>query len=191
MKEAQDPETFLRDLSRAIHRSVLQLRGMPKPTVAGVNGMAVGAGLGLVLACDISVAVEDAQLRAGFTGFGLAPGCGSWFYPGLMGYHRACEFVFLETPLTAAEARGWGMVNYSVPPGEYRAKLEEITGRLASGPTLAFGRAKELLNMSLHNTLESHLERESLCVCESGGTEDFREGITALNEKRKPSFRGK
>ncbi len=191
MHTSEDPVAYLRDQSRGIHRCVLELRGMAKPTVAGINGHAVGAGLALALACDLSVAGDKVKLKPGFTNVGLAPGCGTYFFPKLMGYARACRFVFMDEALEAKEAGAMGVVNWVVPPDEYEAKLGEVVAHLAAGPTAALAKAKELLNRSYLSPLAAQMEQESICVSRSGLTDDFKEGAKAFNEGREPKFRGR
>jgi 2-(1,2-epoxy-1,2-dihydrophenyl)acetyl-CoA isomerase len=191
MHDAEDPVAVLRDMSRGIHRSVLELQGMPKPTVAGINGIALGAGLGLALACDITVAVEGAKLKAGFIGAGLSPGCGTFFLPKVMPHSRAVQMVLLEEVIDAEEAFRLGIVNFVEPPDKYQSRLADIIKQLMNGPTLAYAGAKDLLMKSYNHSLASHLEQESIAVSRSGETEDFREGVSAFAEKRRPSFKGK
>ena len=91
MYDAEDKSKFLRDLTKAIHRCVIEMRTMEKPVIAAVNGAAFGAGLSLALACDIIIAVKNAKLGTAFIGIGLAPGCGTQFFTKLVGYQKACE----------------------------------------------------------------------------------------------------
>ncbi|EMR74814.1 enoyl-CoA hydratase/carnithine racemase [Thermoplasmatales archaeon SCGC AB-540-F20] len=93
MYAAEDKSQFLRDLTIAIHKCVIEMRSMEKPVIAAVNGAAFGAGLSLALACDIIIAAKEAKFGTAFIGIGLAPGCGTQFFTKLTGYQRACEYI--------------------------------------------------------------------------------------------------
>jgi len=191
MYAAVDKSRFLRDLTRAIHRCVIEIRNMEKPVIAAVNGSAFGAGLSLALACDIIIAVKDAKLSTAFIGIGLAPGCGTQFVTRLIGYQRACEYLLTSKTFTAEEAYKLGMINKVVDPDKLDVAVEDVVSSFRSLPSIAVGKAKMLINKSLDNDMISHLELESKTAAWSAGTEDFTEGISAFVEKRKPVFRGK
>jgi 2-(1,2-epoxy-1,2-dihydrophenyl)acetyl-CoA isomerase len=191
MYDAPDKSRFLRDLTRAIHRCIIEMRSMEKPVIAAVNGSAFGAGLSLALACDIIIAVKDAKLSTAFIGIGLAPGCGTQFITKLIGYQRACEYLLTSKIFTAEEAYELGMINKVVDTDELDVAVEDIVSSFRSLPPIAVGKAKMLINKSLENDMISHLELESKTAAWSAGTEDFIEGISAFVEKRKPVFTGK
>jgi 2-(1,2-epoxy-1,2-dihydrophenyl)acetyl-CoA isomerase len=191
MYAAVDKSRFLRDLTRAIHRCVIEIRNMEKPVIAAVNGSAFGAGLSLALACDIIIAVKDAKLSTAFIGIGLAPGCGTQFVTRLIGYQRACEYLLTSKTFTAEEAYKLGMINKVVDPDKLDVAVEDVVSSFRPLPPIAVGKAKMLINKSLDNDMISHLELESKTAAWSAGTEDFTEGISAFIEKRKPVFRGK
>jgi 2-(1,2-epoxy-1,2-dihydrophenyl)acetyl-CoA isomerase len=191
MYAADDKSQFLRDLTRAIHRCVIEIRNMEKPVIAAVNGSAFGAGLSLALACDIIIAVKDAKLSTAFIGIGLAPGCGTQFVTELIGYQRACEYILTSKTFTADEAYQLGMINKVVEADKLDVAVEEIVSTFRTLPPIAVGKAKMLINKSLDNDMISHLELESKTAAWSAGTEDFIEGISAFVEKRKPVFKGK
>jgi 2-(1,2-epoxy-1,2-dihydrophenyl)acetyl-CoA isomerase len=191
MYAAVDKSRFLRDLTRAIHRCVIEIRNMEKPVIAAVNGSAFGAGLSLALACDIIIAVKDAKLSTAFIGIGLAPGCGTQFVTRLIGYQRACEYLLTSKTFTAEEAYKLGMINKVVDPDKLDVAVEDVVSSFRPLPPIAVGKAKMLINKSLDNDMISHLELESKTAAWSAGTEDFTEGISAFVEKRKPVFRGK
>jgi 2-(1,2-epoxy-1,2-dihydrophenyl)acetyl-CoA isomerase len=191
MYAAKDKSRFLHDLTRAIHRCVIEMRTMEKPVIAAVNGAAFGAGLSLALACDIIIAVKDAKMSTAFIGIGLAPGCGTQFFTRLVGYQRACEYILTSKMFTAEEAHHLGIVNKVVEPEKLDAAVEEVVSAFRSLPPIAVGKAKMLINKSLENTMITHLELESKTAAWSAGTQDFTEGVTAFVEKRKPVFRGK
>jgi 2-(1,2-epoxy-1,2-dihydrophenyl)acetyl-CoA isomerase len=191
MHAAADKSRFLRELTRAIHRCVIEIRTMEKPVIAAVNGAAFGAGLSLALACDIIVAVKDAKMSTAFIGIGLAPGCGTQFFTQLVGYQRACEYILTSKTFTAEEAYALGIVNRVVDPTDLDATVDELVAQFRVLPPIAVGKAKMLINKSMENDMVSHLELESKTAAWSAGTQDFNEGVTAFVEKRKPRFTGK
>jgi 2-(1,2-epoxy-1,2-dihydrophenyl)acetyl-CoA isomerase len=191
MHAAADKSRFLRELTRAIHRCVIEMRTMEKPVIAAVNGAAFGAGLSLSLACDIIVAVKDAKMSTAFIGIGLAPGCGTQFFTRLVGYQRACEYMLTSKTFTAEDAYKLGIVNKIVEPETLDAAVEEYVAMFRTLPPIAVGKAKMLINKSMDNDMISHLKLESKTAAWSAGTQDFKEGVSAFVEKRKPLFIGK
>jgi 2-(1,2-epoxy-1,2-dihydrophenyl)acetyl-CoA isomerase len=191
MHAAADKSRFLRDLTRAIHRCVIEMRTMEKPVIAAVNGAAFGAGLSLALACDIIVAVKDAKMSTAFIGIGLAPGCGTQFFTRLVGYQRACEYMLTSKTFTAEDASKLGIVNRVVEPNDLDKVVEDYVSMFRTLPPIAVGKAKMLINKSMDNDMISHLELESKTAAWSAATQDFNEGVTAFVEKRKPIYKGK
>jgi len=191
MYDAEDKSKFLRDLTKAIHRCVIEMRTMEKPVIAAVNGAAFGAGLSLALACDIIIAVKDAKLGTAFIGIGLAPGCGTQFFTKLVGYQKACEYILTSKTFTAEEAQQLGIVNKVVDADKLDEAVEEFVSKFKKLPPIAVGKAKMLINKSLDNDMITHLELESMTASKSADTEDFKEGVTAFVEKRKPLFKGR
>lgn len=191
MYTASDKSRFLRDLTRSIHRCVIEIRSINKPVIAAVNGAAFGAGLSLALACDLFVAVKDAKLNPAFIGLGLAPGCGTQFITRLVGYHKACELILTAKTFTSTEASEMGIVNRVVHPDNLDDAVEELVSKFRRLPPIAVGMAKVLINESMKNDMVSHLELESQMASNSAATQDFKEGVTAFVEKRKPIFKGR
>jgi 2-(1,2-epoxy-1,2-dihydrophenyl)acetyl-CoA isomerase len=191
MHAATDKPRFLRDLTRAIHRCVIELHTMEKPVIAAVNGAAYGAGLSLMLACDIIIAVKDAKMSTAFIGIGLAPGCGTQLFTTTVGYHRACEYILTSKTFTAEDGQRLGIVNKTVDPADLDAAVEDYANAFRHLPPIAVGKAKMLINKSLTNAPIDHLELESQTAAWSAGTQDFTEGVSAFVEKRKPIFKGK
>lgn len=191
MYNAKDKPKFLRELTKAIHKCVIEMRNMEKPVIAAVNGAAFGAGLSLVSACDIIIASREAKFGTAFIGIGLAPGCGTQFFARLAGYQKACEYIMMAKTFSADEAKELGIVNKVVDPDILDRAVEELLSRFKELPPIAVGKAKMLINKSFDNNMLTHLELESKTASLSAGTMDFKEGVTAFVEKRKPVFKGK
>ena len=169
-----------------------RMRGMEKPIVASVNGVAAGAGMGLALACDMVLASDRAQFIMAFTRIGLIPDSGStYFLPRLVGYPKAFELMALAEPLGAQDAQALGIVNRVYAPEELEGATREIALRLARSPTRAIGLMKRALNRSLETGLGDALEYEAYMQELAGRTEDFKEGVAAFVEKRQAAFRGR
>jgi len=183
---------FLTELVGHLHVAILDLLDMEKPVVAAVNGVVAGGGMGLFLAADLAIAAESARFVMAYTGIGVAPDAGSTFFvPRLIGERRALELILCNRRLSAREALDWGLVNQVVPDAELGSAARALAGRLATGPTLAFARARALLRQSLASTPEAQLEAEARALAAMGATADFREGVGAFVEKRRPAFRGR
>jgi 2-(1,2-epoxy-1,2-dihydrophenyl)acetyl-CoA isomerase len=182
----------LKRLTGLLHGAVSRLARMAKPAIAAVNGVAAGGGLGLMLACDLAYAVDTATFTLAYTRIGATPDGGSTFWlPRLVGVRRALELIYTNRVLSAQEAAAWGLINGVVPADRFPADVYELARQLARGPTLAYGRAKQLCALSLHHTLETQMEYEARAIADSGKSEDFREGILAFLQKRPPTFQGR
>jgi 2-(1,2-epoxy-1,2-dihydrophenyl)acetyl-CoA isomerase len=176
---------------RVVGDIILRLHRLPKPTLAKVDGVAVGVGLGLVLACDLVLASERARFSEIFAKRGLAlDGGNSWLLSRRVGLTRALELAYFGEMVNAQEAAAMGLVNRVVPVAELDALAEDWGRRLASGPTLALGLSKRLLDTSSSVTLEQALEDEARCQHITYTSEDVREGVAAFLERREPRFRG-
>jgi 2-(1,2-epoxy-1,2-dihydrophenyl)acetyl-CoA isomerase len=176
---------------RIVGEIVMRLHRLPKPTLAKVDGVAVGVGLGLVLACDLVVASERARFSEIFARRGLAlDGGNSWLLPRRVGLNKAKELAFFADMLDAKQAEALGLVNKVVPVDELDAVAEDWGRRLAAGPTLALGLSKRLLDASSTVSFEQALEEEARCQHVTYTSEDVREGIAAFLERREPRFRG-
>jgi 2-(1,2-epoxy-1,2-dihydrophenyl)acetyl-CoA isomerase len=178
----------LRDSQR---RTSGVLHTMPKPTIAMVNGHAVGAGLSLALACDIRIASDRAKLGTIFRNVGFSGDFGgSYFLPRLVGNGKARELYFTGEMVDAEEAYRIGMVNRVVAHDDLAKETLEFAAKLASGPTLAYGRMKENLNRAEHSDMLTALDAEALNMNLSSQTSDHREAAKAFVEKRQPTFTG-
>jgi len=191
MHVAEDKSQFLMELTKAIHKCVIEMRTMEKPVIGAVNGHAFGAGLSLALACDIIIAVKDAEFGTAFIGIGLAPGFGTQLFTKLVGYQRACEYILTSKTFTSEDAFELGIINRVVESDELDEAVEEFASKFRKLAPVAVGKAKMLINKSMENDMIAHLELESKTAAQSAGTADFKEGVTAFVEKRKAVFEGK
>lgn len=168
---------------------ILKITGMNKPVVAAVNGVAAGAGANLALACDLVVAVEEASFIQAFSKIGLVPDSGgTYFLPRLVGRQRATALMLLGEKVGAAEAKQIGMIYDWYSAADFENKVKELAKRLSDLPTLALGYTKQLLQLSVNNTLEAQLKAEGVFQQRAGQSADFAEGVRAFLEKRRPEF---
>lgn len=171
---------------------IKRIREIKKPVVAAVNGVAAGAGANIALACDIVIASERASFIQAFSKIGLVPDSGGTFFlPRLIGFQRASALMLLGDKVSAEEALAMGMLYKMVPHDNLEEEVVKIANTLAAMPTKALGMTKELINASMTNTLEDQLSMESKYQIEAAQSEDYKEGVTAFMEKRKPVFKGK
>jgi len=177
---------------RVIHDAVMALHEIPVPVIAKVRGVAVGAGMSLVLACDMAVASSNARFAAIFARRGLSLDCGaSWLLPRLVGIQKAKEIALLADMFGADEAKAIGLVNRVVPDGELDAAVDELALRLSRGPTIALSMTKRLLNNAFTSSLAEALEAEAMAQAVNSSTHDTTEGLLAFVEKRDASFKGR
>lgn len=167
------------------------LTSIPKPTIAALNGFATGLGLDLALACDLRVAAQRAKLAEAFISMGLVPdGGGTFFLPRLVGIAKAAEMIFTGEPLNASEAERIGLINRVVRTEELVKATENLADKLAKGPCLALGRAKQALWKNLVGDLDSALQVEAHIQKTCLASDDHREAVQSFLEKREPIFRG-
>jgi 2-(1,2-epoxy-1,2-dihydrophenyl)acetyl-CoA isomerase len=172
-----------------LNRMVLRLVNFPKPTVAMVDGFAVGAGFNLALACDLIVASDRARFGQLFSKIGLVPdGGGTYFLPRAVGPAKAKELVFTADIIDAEEAWRLGLVNRVVPTGDLRQATLALAGRIAEGPPKVLALAKHLLNRSASVDLAGALELEAFAQSHALTSEEHQEGLRAFFEKRQPKF---
>ena len=168
------------------------LMDLPVPLVTAINGPAVGAGLSLALAGDISVMARSAYVLLAFVNIGLVPDAGaSWLVAASVGRARAMEMTLLGEKLSAEEARAVGLINRVVDDGDVLATAQAIAAKLAAGPGKAIGMIRSQVNAAVESTLNDVLtiERDNQRVL--GYSEDFKEALAAFAEKRKPQFNGR
>ncbi len=181
----------IRDTMRGFYGLFLSVRDLPCPTVAALNGHAVGAGLCVALACDLRVASKAAKLGLNFTRLGLHPGMGAtWTLPRLVGGARAAELLYTGQLVSGEEAARIGMVNRSVAPEEVLPTALEIASEIANSGPLAVRAVKRALARSPEASLEEQLAFEAEAQAACFETEDVREGLSAARDKRAPKFKG-
>ena len=190
--EAEERRAAFRSLIHRFHESIITLRRMPKPVVAAVHGAVAGAGLSVAVACDLTIAADNAYFTLAYCNIGTSPDGGSTFaLPRIVGVKKAMEIAMLGDRFDAQTALDHGLVNRVSPASDFENEVGELAKRLASGPTIALGHTKLLLNQSLNTTLETQLERETEAFANCTASEDFPEGITAFLEKRAAAFTGR
>jgi 2-(1,2-epoxy-1,2-dihydrophenyl)acetyl-CoA isomerase len=189
---SEEKRSFLDSLHKRYNPIIRAMRNLPKPIICRLNGVAAGAGCSIALACDVIVASEEATLIEVFINIGLVPDSGSsYFLPRLVGMAKAFELCTLGTKVKAREAEAMGLVNKTVPALQLDAAVHEYAFHYSNAPTKAIGLIKKMLNKSAGSTLEDMLEYEAYCQEIAGNSQDYREGVTAFVEKRKPEFRGR
>lgn len=175
-----------------IHQIPKTLEAMDKPVIAMVNGLAVGAGMGMTLMCDLRIASEAAKFSTGYVNVGLVPGDGdAFFLPRLVGIAKALELLWTGDFVDAREAERLGIVNKVVPAGDLKQFTYELARRIADGPQIAIRLTKRLAYQSLRLDLRTHLDLASSHMAVVRDTEDHREGVRAFKEKRRAKFTGR
>ncbi len=179
-------------LGQRINPVVQAMRGMDKPVLCAVNGVAAGAGANIALAGDVVVAARSARFIQAFRHVGLIPdGGGTWLLPRLAGEARAMGMSLFGEPVSAEQAESWGMIWRVLDDDAFDAGVQRMAAQLATGPTAALGLAKRAIAASHHNTLEQQLDLERDFQRAAAAGDDYREGVRAFLAKRKPSFKGR
>jgi 2-(1,2-epoxy-1,2-dihydrophenyl)acetyl-CoA isomerase len=188
---ADDLPPLLMEMTAHFHLAISRFAWLRAPVIAAVNGVAAGAGLSLMAAADLAIAVDTAKFTSAYTQIGFTPdGSSSYFLSRILGARRALELYLTNRTLTATEALDWGLVNRVVPAAAFPGEVATLARQLAEGPTRAYGGVKKLVQMGLNDTLESQMERETRMIVAMAATADGREGVRAFAEKRRPKFTG-
>ncbi|MFF8842804.1 enoyl-CoA hydratase/isomerase family protein [Streptomyces sp. NPDC015127] len=171
---------------------VRALTEMPKPVVAGVNGVAAGAGLGFALAADFRVVADTAKFTTSFAGVALTADSGvSWTLPRLIGQSRAADLLLFPRSFSAQEAYDWGIANRLVPADELAAEAAAVARGLAEGPTVAYAALKESLAFGAGRPLGEALDKEEELQAKAGASEDHAIAVQAFLAKEKPRYLGR
>ena len=190
-KAGDGARALLLQMTGDLHLGLSRLARMPAPVIAAVNGTAAGAGFSLVMSCDLAVSAESAVYTMAYTNAGLSPdGSSTYYMPRKIGDRRTRELMLTNRVLRSQEALEWGIVNQVVADDVVLEETMKLANKLASGPTQAFGKVKELLNSSFDNALETQMEYEARAIAGLISTPDGQEGLHAFLEKRKPEFNG-
>lgn len=184
-----------RSLADSLHKRynpiIKAMRELPKPIICRLNGVAAGAGCSLALASDFMVASEKSSLIEVFVNVGLVLDSGSsYFLPRVVGSQRAFEMATMASKISALEAHNLGIANRICSADDLDETVMEIATYYAKAPTKAIGMMKKMLNKSSHSDLETMLEYEAYCQEIAGNSADYKEGVSAFNEKRKANFTG-
>ncbi len=194
LQEVTDPDgpALTTILTEHYNPIIQRLRKIKKPIVCGVNGVAAGAGANIAIACDITVATESASFIQAFSKIGLIPDSGGTFYlPRLIGWQKAAALMMLGKRISAKDAEQMGMIYKVFSDEQFEEESLRIAYTLAKMPTKALGFTKRALNESLQNDLNTQLALEDELQTAAGQSHDYKEGVAAFLEKRKPDFKGR
>ncbi len=184
-----EPDAGFHELASRYHQAILEIRRMPKPVVAAINGLAAGGGFSLALACDFRVMEESAVLKQGYTSNGLSiDGGGTYSLPRLVGLARAMEIAAFDRAIPAEQALSWGLVTETVSDGKSLDRVLELLDELRKMPLTSFAASKRLMIDSFDTPLEVVLEKEREALSQCSIHPNGREGVAAFLEKRKPVY---
>lgn len=187
-----EKRSFLQSLHKRYNPLITQMQTLSKPIICRLNGVAAGAGCSIALACDLIIATEEATLIEVFINIGLVPDSGSsYFLPRIVGRAKAFEMCTMGSRIKGKEAEALGLVNKAVPADQLDTTVAEYANYYAGAPTKAIGLIKKMLNRSTSSSLEEMLDYEAYCQEIAGSSDDYKEGVAAFLEKRKPAFQGK
>lgn len=175
-----------------IQRIPLAVEAMEVPLIAAVNGPAIGAGCDLACMCDLRIASETARFAESFVKVGIIPGDGgAWLLPRIVGFSKACEMALTGDPIDAQEALACGLVSKVVPPHALLDEAKALAARIAVNPAHAVRMTRRLLRQGRNAELSALLDMSAAMQALAHATEDHDEAVSALLEKRSPTFRGR
>ena len=194
LSEAMDPNgPELQSIVRDHYNPIIEkIRNLEKPVIAAVNGVAAGAGANIALACDLTVAKYSASFIQAFSKIGLIPdSCGTFFLPRIVGAQKALALMMTGEKVSAEEADAMNMIYKAVPDQNFEEEVAQLAASMAQMPTFGLGLTKRAVNRSFTNDLTTQLALEEELQTIAGQSHDFKEGVNAFLEKRKPVFKGK
>lgn len=181
---------LIKEITTYLHAAISRFARTAAPVITAVNGTAAGAGFSLACAGDLVLAAASAHFTMAYTRVGLTPdGSATYYLPRLIGPQRALELMLTNRTLNAQEALDWGLVTRVVDDADLTGTAAALAGELAAGPTLAFGRTKELVRAG--RSLETQMELETRAIADSARSADGKAGIAAFLAKQKPQFTGR
>ena len=179
------------DIMEVLNTTISTMMNSSKPILAAVQGAVAGVGLSLMLACDLAIAADNAQFTLAYADIGLTPDGGvTYLLPRIVGARKAMQMAMLPELCSAEQALQLGLVNWVVNSNEFDKQTMILMNKLANGPSVAYKRAKELLNQTWKRTLDDQLSAEMHAFTECTTTNDFRRGVEAFLSKSKPMFMG-
>lgn len=193
LAEAIDPEgpELTKIVSEHYNPIIEQIRGLSKPVVCAVNGVAAGAGANIALACDITLAAKSSSFIQAFSKIGLIPDSGgTYFLPRIVGMQKATALMMLGDKVMADDAAQMGMIYQAVADEELMPAAVKLAEKLAKMPTYGIALTKQALNQAYNNNLTEQLALEDELQAKAGKSYDYNEGVSAFLEKRKPEFKG-
>ena len=177
------------ELAARFHQAILEIRRMPKPVVAAINGLAAGGGFSLALACDFRIMMSSAILKQGYTSNGLSiDGGGTFMLPRLVGAAKALEIATFDQPINAEKASKWGLITEKVNEGQAVEAAFRLFSKINKRSIASFAASKKLVTDSFNTSFETHLENERNLLSFVAGQTNGVEGVTAFLEKRPPVF---
>jgi len=183
--------SHLKEVTTILHGAISRFSRMNAPLIVAVNGVAAGAGFSFVGFADMVIASTNASFVSAYSKAGLTPdGSSTYFLPRIIGSRRYLELIMTNRILTANEALEWGLVNKVVDFNELKNESVNLAQQLAEGPSVAFGKLKNLVHNSFLDSLEGQMEFEARMISESAKTKDGINGVDAFVNKNKPSFKG-
>ena len=194
LAEAMDPEgPELQSIVKEHYNPIIErIRAIEKPIIAAVNGVAAGAGANIALACDITIAKKSASFIQAFSKIGLIPDSGGTFFlPRIIGSQKALALMMTGDKISAEQADAMNMIYKAVDDEAFESEVKSFAETIAALPTRGLGLTKKAVNATFTNNLTQQLALEEELQTEAGQTYDFREGVNAFLEKRKPVFKGK
>jgi 2-(1,2-epoxy-1,2-dihydrophenyl)acetyl-CoA isomerase len=194
LAEAMDPEgPELQSIVKDHYNPIIErIRAIEKPIIAAVNGVAAGAGANIALACDITIAKKSASFIQAFSKIGLIPDSGGTFFlPRIIGSQKALALMMTGDKISAEQADAMNMIYKAVDEEAFEHEVKTFAETIAALPTRGLGLTKKAVNATFTNNLTQQLALEEELQTEAGQTYDFREGVNAFLEKRKPVFKGK